>query len=221
MERINKLCSYLFKCKTFADVACDHGYIAEFMLKNGLCESAVVSDISEKCLKKAETLLSEYISAGKCRAVCCDGLKEIDRDTDCVIIAGIGGEEIIKILSEGFIPKSFVFQPMKNAADLREFLLKHDCFIETDDIFSDGKKYYFVIKGGMGRAQRYTNEQLLYGKDSLNNPVFYDYLREELDKKKSYLINDMTDESRQTITAQIKEMEEVLKGEADRNIRKA
>ena len=221
MERINKLCSYLFKCKTFADVACDHGYIAEFMLKNGLCESAVVSDISEKCLKKAETLLSEYISAGKCRAVCCDGLKEIDRGTDCVIIAGIGGEEIIKILNEGFIPKSFVFQPMKNAADLREFLLKYDCFIETDDIFSDGKKYYFVIKGGRGRAQRYTNEQLLYGKDSLNNPVFYDYLREELDKKKSYLINDMTDESRQTITAQIKEMEEVLKGEADRNIRKA
>ena len=218
MERISKLCSYLHKCKTFADVACDHGYIAEYMLKNGLCESAVVSDISEKSLKKAETLLSEYISAGKCRSVCCDGLKEINRDTDCVMIAGIGGEEIIKILSEGFMPKSFVFQPMKNADTLREFLLKNDCFIETDDIFSDGKKYYFIICGRRGNAQNYTKEQLLYGKDSLKNPVFYDYLRNELNKKKNYLKNEMTDENRLTLTGQIKGMEEVLKGETDGNI---
>ena len=218
MERIRKLCTYLPKCKTFADVACDHGYIAEYMLKEGLCESAVVSDISEKCLKKAQTLLSEYISEGKCRAVCCDGLKSIDSNTDCVMIAGIGGEEIIKILNEGFIPKSFVFQPMKNADALRKYLLDNDCFIQTDDIFSDGKKYYFIIKGRKGGAQRYTQNQLLYGKDSLENPVFFDYLKKELNKKKSYLKNDMADESREILTNQIKKMEEVLKGEADRNI---
>lgn len=217
MDRINKLCSYLSKCKTFADVACDHGYIAEYMLKNGLCESAVVSDISEKCLKKAETLLADYISAGKCRAVCCDGLKEIDRDTDCVMIAGIGGDEIIKILSEGFIPNSFVFQPMKNADALREFLLKNGCFIETDDIFMDAKKFYFIIKGKKGNSQKYTKEQILYGKDSLNNPVFYDYLKEEINKKKSYLKSDMTDKNRQNLIEQIKFMEEVLKDEADGN----
>lgn len=221
MDRISKLCSYLFKCKTFADVACDHGYIAEYMLKNGLCESAVVSDISEKCLKKAENLLSKYISAGKCRAVCCDGLKGIDRETDCVMIAGIGGEEIIKILSESFIPKSFLFQPMKNADTLRGYLLKNGCHIDTDDIFSDWKKYYFVIKGRKGNAQYYTQEQLLYGKDSLLNPVFYDYLREELRKKKSYLLSDMTEDSRQTLMLQMKKMEEVLKGETDGNIQKA
>ena len=218
MERITKLCSYLFKCNTFADVACDHGYIAEYMLKNGLCEKVVVSDISEKCLKKAEILLSEYISAGKCRAVCCDGLKDIDSDTELVMVAGIGGEEIIKILNDGFIPKSFIFQPMKNADTLREYLLKNDCHIETDDIFTDGKKYYFIIKGWRGHAQSYTGEQLLYGKDSLNNPVFYKYLREELAKKKNYLKNDMAEGNRHSLTEQIKRMEEVLKGETDGNI---
>ena len=215
MDRISNLCSYLSKCNTFADVACDHGYVAEYMLKNGLCKSAVVSDISEKCLKKAETLLEKYISAGKCRAVCCDGLKLIDRETDCIMIAGIGGEEIIKILNDGFIPNSFIFQPMKNANSLREYLLKNDCFIETDDIFSDGKKYYFIIKGRKGKAQKYTEEQLLYGKDSLKNRVFYDYLKEELIKKKNYLLSDMREESRISLTQQIKKMEEVLKGETD------
>lgn len=218
MERINILCSYLTKCKTFADVACDHGYIARFMLKNELCEKAIVSDISEKCLKKAEALLAEYISAGKCRSVCCDGLKGIDSNTDCVMIAGIGGEEIIKILSEGFIPKSFIFQPMKNADTLRKYLLKNGCLIQTDDIFTDGKNYYFVIKGMKGVAQEYTEHQLLYGKDSLNNPVFYNYLKEELTKKRGYLVNDMADESRIALTEQIKLMEEVLRVGTDKNI---
>ena len=48
MDRIKKLCTYLQPCNIFADVACDHGYCAEYMLKNGLCERAVISDISEK-----------------------------------------------------------------------------------------------------------------------------------------------------------------------------
>ena len=58
MDRISILCSFLDKCTSFADVACDHAYCAEYMLKNNLCESAFVSDISEKSLSKARKLLS-------------------------------------------------------------------------------------------------------------------------------------------------------------------
>lgn len=218
MDRIDKLCSYLHKCGTFADVACDHGYIAQYMLKNGMCERAVVSDISEKCLKKAEILLSEYISAGKCRAICCDGLQAIERDTELVVIAGIGGEEIIKILKEGFIPQGFLLQPMKNARALRSYLIENNCFLDTDDIFYDGKTYYFIISGRRGGTTNYTDEQLQYGKDSLNNPVFYSYLREETEKKKSYLTAEMSADSRNALIKQIEQMEKVLKGEAERNI---
>ncbi|MDE7305973.1 MAG: class I SAM-dependent methyltransferase, partial [Clostridia bacterium] len=102
MDRIKKLCSYLKPCKSFADVACDHGYCAQYMLKNDFCESAIISDISAKSLSKAEKLLKQFIADGKCRAVCCDGLKLIPKETEQVLIAGIGGEEIIKILKASF-----------------------------------------------------------------------------------------------------------------------
>ena len=204
MDRITKLCSYLGKCKTFADVACDHGYCAEYMLKNKLCESAVISDISEKSLSKAETLLSEYISCGRCKPVCCDGLENIERDTELILIAGIGGEEIVKILKNSFIPKSFVFQPMKNVKELRAYLLENGCKILTDDIFSDGKNYYFIVKGERcGGAGEYTKAQLEYGKDSLNNPVFFEYLKEEMTKKQSYLSRTMSEQNRAEIVRQL------------------
>ena len=42
--RIPAICSRLEKCGVFADVGCDHGYCAQYMLQNGLCDFAVVSD---------------------------------------------------------------------------------------------------------------------------------------------------------------------------------
>ena len=61
------------------------------MLDNGLCGRAIVSDISEKSLSKAQVLLADYIKNGVCRAVCCNGLEKV-KGADTVLIAGIGGE---------------------------------------------------------------------------------------------------------------------------------
>ncbi|MDE5943128.1 MAG: class I SAM-dependent methyltransferase [Clostridia bacterium] len=213
MDRIEKLCSYLEKCTVFADVACDHGYCTKFMLNNGLCERAIVSDISEKSLSKAQALLAGYIENGACSAVCCNGLEKV-KGADSVLIAGIGGEEIIKILRSSEIPQSFIFQPMKNSKDLREFLIDNGCSITLDDIFSDGKNYYFIIKGSRGgKTPKYSKAQLEYGADSLKNPVFYDFLNAEIEKKKSYLSREMAQTSRQNIQKSLDFLEGVLKGE--------
>lgn len=214
MGRIEKLCSYLNECKTFADVGCDHGYCTEFMLKNGLCRNAVISDISPKSLNKAETLLSEFIAQGKCESICCDGLEKIDADTELVLIAGMGGEEIIKILKNSFIPKNFLFQPMKNAEELRRFLIESGCEITVDDVFRDDK-FYFVIKGKKsGKKNLYSAAEYKYGKDSLKNPVLYQMLKKELEKKAGYLSRkEMSEENRKKVTAESQYIKEVLKGE--------
>lgn len=210
MDRIERLCAFLDKCATFADVACDHGYCAKYMLDNGLCERAVISDISEKSLSKARTLLSDYIESGACRAVCCDGLEKI-ADADEVMIAGIGGEEILKILQNAYIPEKFVFQPMKNAERLRVYLLEQGCSIIADDVFTDGKKYYFVIKGTRtGDKADYTEAQTEFGRDSLKNPVLKNYIQEELAKKHGYLRRNLSEAAREEILKGIRLLEDTL-----------
>ena len=114
-KRIETLCSLLTAAEIFADVGCDHGYCTEYMLKSGLCKKAVFSDISRGSLKKAETLLAPYIAEGRARAVLGDGLCGVPDTADEVLIAGMGGREIIGILSDkryGFLPSAFVLQPM-------------------------------------------------------------------------------------------------------------
>lgn len=216
MNRIEQICSFLDKCDSFADVACDHGYFALYMLKKGLCEKAVISDISAKCLKKAEALLKNYIGKGVVTSVCCDGLTGIDENTGQTLIAGIGGEEIIKILDDAYVPRRFVLQPMKNAEAVRKYLLQKNCRIKYDGMFSDGKNYYFLIKGERADVkENYTPSQLKYGRDSFSEGVFYDYLKEELDKKKSYLSRGMTEEHRAGIEREINYIEGVMRGEIE------
>ena len=98
-ERLKKLCAQLVPCKRFIDVGCDHGYCTAYMFERRLCERAVIADVSAKSLSKAERLLSRYVSDGLCSAVCCDGLEGIaEEEGDLVLIAGMGGDEILKII---------------------------------------------------------------------------------------------------------------------------
>ena len=175
-KRIDTLCSLLKKVETFADVGCDHGYCSEYMLKNGLCDRAILSDISKGSLAKAEALLAPYIRQGKATSVLGDGFLGVPKEVDEVLIAGMGGSEIVSILSDekhGFMPKRFVFQPMHDAEKLRRYILANGGYIERDFTFEDGK-FYDVICGGKREdggqvcdESFYTDAEYEFGKENL------------------------------------------------------
>lgn len=210
MGRIEELCALCEPCESFADVGCDHGYIARHMLKSGKCKDVIITDVSAKCLAKAEKLLAEYIAAGKCRAVCCDGLLGVPQSVEQAIIAGMGGEEIIKILTEGFIPDKFILQPMKNVGKVRAFLLESGCKITYDGIFKD-ENFYFVIKGeSVGGSADYTPAALAFGRDSLGTPVLKEYAAAELKKSEAHLQTCKNAVRRSEILSEIGLLKEVL-----------
>ena len=139
--RIKTLCSLLEKTDVFADVGCDHGYCTQYMLESGLCERAIFSDISKGSLQKAQTLLADYVAEGKAEGVLGNGFFGIPDTVGEVLIAGMGGSEILSILTDkkcGFLPKTFVFQPMLNADKLRRFLIDNGGYITRDFTFKDG-----------------------------------------------------------------------------------
>ncbi len=215
MDRIKKLCGYLSPCKTFADVGCDHGYCTLYMLRNNLCESAIVSDVSGKCLKKAERVLEKYVRSGKCTPVCCYGLEKIEKSPELVLIAGMGGEEIVSILKSAYIPENFVLQPMRNVREVRRYLLDSGAGIIRDDVFESGGKYYFVICGNKrGNKNTYTPARLEFGYGDLNGALG-DFLKESIQKKREYLTRNLSAEHRAEITGSIKFTEEFLNGEIE------
>ena len=98
-KRLETLLSLIPQCGIFADIGCDHGYIANAMLLRRKCERVIVSDISAECLKKAETLLSQNFP-DKFTAVVSDGFDNVGF-ADCALIAGMGGDIIVGKKSPG------------------------------------------------------------------------------------------------------------------------
>ncbi len=212
-DRLKILMTFVRPSFKLADVGCDHGYIAKAVLDEKLCENVVVSDISEKSLNKAINLLRPYIGK-QAKAVVCDGLEKIDDDVDQVLIAGMGGEEIVKILScSRFLPKRLVLQPMKNPEKVRKLLIEKGYGIEQDTIIFDGSKFYFVITADLNaKKTAYTQKELLFGKDNLNgNQTFLDYLDDKIAR-----LSVRGDLKNAELNEKIEELKE-LKNEIKRN----
>jgi len=224
-KRIDTLCSLLKRAKTFADVGCDHGYCSEYMLKNGLCDRAILSDISKGSLAKAEKLLAPYIRGGQAVSVLGDGFLGVPKDVDEVLIAGMGGSEIVSILSDekyGFMPKYFVFQPMHDAEKLRRYILANGGYIERDFTFEDGK-FYDVICGGrvecggqVSNETAYTDAEYEFGKENLATfPAAFAVRMQKLIRNIDRYLQqpDLQPSSRIELTKRKEKLQGVLSGE--------
>lgn len=184
-DRLKFIFSHIPNCDYFADIGCDHGYISQLMLEQNKCKKLVYSDISAPSLQKAQKLLCGYENA---KPVCCSGLEKIDNTVDCVLIAGMGGENIISILQNGFLPKTLVLQPMKNTDKLRVYLNKNGYFLQKDFIFKAENKFYNLLIAVKG-SQVLSQEEIEYGVDNLKNPSkdFIEYLGLQIESKQKIL----------------------------------
>lgn len=220
-KRIDTLCSFLQKTNSFADVGCDHGYCSEYVLKNGLCENVIFSDVSKGSLAKAEKLLAPYVRKGCARGVLGDGFFGVPKDTETVLIAGMGGSEIVSILADekyGFMPKRFVLQPMHDSEKLRRYLIDNGGYIERDYTFEDGK-YYDVIVGTrstLQEKQAYTDAEYEFGKENilLMGEAFVKRTQKQISNIENYLLQPaLQEESKVELEKRKQRLQGVLCGE--------
>ncbi len=211
-DRLEKIFSALPKCKIFADIGCDHGYVAKAMLDFGKCERVVAADVSAKCLEKAAKLLADYVAAGRAELVVADGFCGLP-DVDLALIAGMGGEEIVKILcSAKELPTTLVLQPMKNCDKVRERLLEKGYRFLSDRVFFSSKKYYNLIVVEKGE-DALTEREIEFGRDNLRlkPQAFTDMINKEISANMRYLKNErLTDAARAEITKRIDRLKCIL-----------
>lgn len=158
------------ECERLADIGADHGKIVVSCLQSGKAKQAYAVDISPKSLEKARTLAERYGVADKAQFVAGDGLKKIE-DADCVVIAGMGGYEIIKILSEKPLDAKYILVPHQDAAALRRFLSNNGFYAQKDFIVEEGGRFYDIIVCSIGQPN-YAENEFFVGKNIPPNADF-------------------------------------------------
>lgn len=142
MLRLNKIFSFIEPCATFADIGCDHGKLSSLVLKNNLAKEVYAADISAPSLKKAQDLLKNYANVS---FFVSDGFKSLPSVPDTAVISGMGGREIVNIIS-GTNVETLILQPQNQIPHLRTYLNESSYEIVKDELVKENNKFYTVLK---------------------------------------------------------------------------
>ena len=146
-------------CRVLADIGTDHAYLPVYMLQNNLCTRAFACDVNDGPLQKALASVSHWGLEGRIDTVKSDGLKSVPEEYDTLVIAGMGGDLISKILEDHppLGAEKIILQPMTKAEVLRNYLFTHGYWIRREEAASEGDRHYIVLDAARG-AQGRTDE---------------------------------------------------------------
>ena len=133
-----------------ADIGCDHGRLSVALLQQGRAKRITASDISEPSLQKARMLAQKCGLSERMDTVVSDGISHLCAgNADAMIIAGMGGELIARILGAALdvahSAETIVMQPMRGVEELRRFLRENHFPITDERLVPDAGRIYQII----------------------------------------------------------------------------
>lgn len=182
--RLMHIASLVPAGSALADVGTDHGYIPVYLRQKGIIDHAIASDIGREPLEHARRTAEEYGVTGIDFRLCA-GLEGIaPEECSTILIAGMGGETIMEILSAAPWTRSgahtLLLQPQTKIEELRRWLCEHGYALARETLTEDKGKLYVVMTVTAGEA--FTPDALaLYGGLALCGDALYDtYLAHQI-----------------------------------------
>lgn len=191
--------------KTAADVGTDHAYVPIALIERAICASAVASDITRGPAEIARENVRARALENKIQIRTGGGLSVLSPgETEDIIIAGMGGEQIISILKNDektAKASRLILQPMNSQYELRHFLLENGYVIEREDIATEDFRVYNIISASAGKGFEFTRDAFYHLPPYLflnrNFKALYDKKKREFDRVIRGLENaEKTDEKK-------------------------
>ncbi|MDO5441243.1 MAG: class I SAM-dependent methyltransferase [Bacillota bacterium] len=205
------LVSFVIEGEPVADVGTDHGFVPIDLLAKNKVPFAILTDINEGPLQKAQNNLNLIeISNDLYDIRLGSGLVPIKNgEVSSVIIAGMGGENIIDILAEDINKtksfKRFILQPRKRSFMLREWLQNNGFEIKEEKIVKEAGKLCEVFYAEQGTKKDDIFLPVKMRKDPLFKEFLDDYIR-----KVNVVIDNMgnSEETKELVKSWIKRRED-------------
>ncbi|MBQ2990323.1 MAG: Nif3-like dinuclear metal center hexameric protein [Clostridia bacterium] len=149
-----------------ADVGCDHGQLTAYLLERCPSLWMAASDVSAPSLEKAKRLLESRGLSDRAQLCVADGLCGLDRPVDVIVIAGMGAEMILKIVSKGMERIGDALLVMQANVDLpmlRTELAQMGFDVKREAYAQAAGRRYVTLCARRGEARRITAREALLG----------------------------------------------------------
>lgn len=167
-KRLRAIVNFCDKNKIIADIGTDHGFVPNFLYEEDINRKIIATDISLNSLNKAIEFSELRGNKGKIEHIVCNGLEKIP-PVDQIIIAGMGGILISKILDRDFEKarqaEKLILQPMQQVYYLRKFLYdKGFKILDEKIVFEDNKFFHIIVANYKAIKEEYRDIDLKVSK---------------------------------------------------------
>ena len=149
-DRLLSCCRFVKPGDRVADIGCDHGYLGIYLLKNNIVKSVIAADINEGPLNAAVFNSEKYGVRDRIQFFLSDGVKNIPREFDTLVCAGMGGDTMISILEAAQWLKDekyrLILQCQSKRPELRRYLSDNGWMIREEAVVKDGRFLYTVME---------------------------------------------------------------------------
>lgn len=200
-KRLQAIAGLVTAGNRVCDVGTDHAYIPIYLVQNDIIPCALAMDVNKGPLLRAKEHIAEEkrdngAETGGCETLDkyivtrqSDGLTQLRaKEADTIILAGMGGGLMIRILQEGMekleAVKELILQPQSDVDKVRRFVEASGFAIEKEDmVFEDGK-YYVMFRCIHSDGLEMSEQKVVYerygrGLIRQNHPLLQTYLQKE------------------------------------------
>lgn len=175
-----------------ADIGCDHAFVSVYLAATGKAKRVIAMDVRKGPLSIAKDNIKSYGMEKLIDVRLSNGFDKLNAgEADCAIIAGMGGDLMVDILSKGKVHMDagihLVLQPQSEPWKVRKYIYNAGYEITDEDMVLDEGKYYVMFKAIPAGEDvlKYNQQELVYGRILLKkqHPVLREYI--ERNKKKN------------------------------------
>ncbi len=166
-----------------ADIGCDHAYLPIHLVRENVSPYVIACDINAGPIIRAQENIEDVDLSEKIEVRQGDGLSVITPgEVKCVVLAGMGGKLMIRILTEGeevlADVSEIILEPQSDVSLVRHFLQDNGWRIISEDMVNEDDKFYPIIKAVPGVMNWDKEVYFRYGKILLReeNPVLHEFL---------------------------------------------
>ena len=199
-DRLEAVIAAVALSESAADIGTDHGYVPVELVRRGTVKRALAMDVRPGPLARAREHIDAAGLGDRIETRLSDGLEKLAAgEAETVVIAGMGGGLMVRILEDGRhmwdSVRQWVLSPHSEIEKVRGWMAENGFVSASEHMVYEDGKYYTVLSvqrngdaagacGADGRpvhARAGTARDLIYGRlmAETRDPVFFQYLKDE------------------------------------------
>lgn len=224
-DRLHAVAAMVSSGGILADIGTDHAYVPIYLVQRGKIKRAIAMDVNKGPLQRADENIAMCELEGQIETRLSDGVAALSEgEADTILVAGMGGELILRILVEGRTvfqnAKEIILQPQSDIQKVRQYIRTNGYVIRDEDMIYEDGKYYPMMRVVPSSEECGVNklgemEQIacdIYGPYLLKNgnPILRKYLVKQHKSLEKILLNLKKQTQTEAITKRIEEVEKEL-----------